>query len=59
MTVGSKLFESLNLEGIESWDEQQPQSVRDLIVEYQHLFTMNLNELGKTSLVQHDIKLDM
>ena len=28
-------------------------------MEYQHLFVMNLNELGKTSLVQHDIKLDV
>ena len=53
-----KLFESLNLDGIESWDEQQQQSFRDLIVEYQHLFAMNLSELGKTSLVQHYIKLD-
>ena len=26
--------------------------------EYQHLFAINLSELGKTSLVQHDIKLD-
>ena len=26
-------------------------------MEYQHLFGMNLSELGKTSLVQHDIKL--
>ena len=32
-----KLFESLNLEGIESWDEQQQQSARDLMMEYQHL----------------------
>ena len=53
-----KLFERVNLKGIESWDEQQPQSARDLITEYQHLFVMNLSELGKTSLVQHDIKLD-
>ena len=53
-----KLFESFNLDGIESWDEQQQQSARDLIREYQHLFVMNLSELGKTSLVQHDIKLD-
>ena len=52
------LFESLNLEGIKSWDEQQQQSTRDLIMEYQHLFVMNLSELGKTSLVQHDIQLD-
>ena len=27
-------------------------------MEYQHLFAMNLSELGKTSLVQHHIKLD-
>ena len=53
-----KLFESLNLKGIESWEEQQQQSARDLITEYQHLFAMNLSELGKTSLFQHDIKLD-
>ena len=53
-----KLSESLNLEGIESWDEQQQQSAKDLITEYQHLFAMNLSELGKTLLVQHDIKLD-
>ena len=27
-------------------------------MEYQDLFAVNLSELGKTSLVQHDIKLD-
>ena len=53
-----KLFESLNLKGVESWDEQQEQSAMDLITEYQHLFAMNLSELGKTSLVQCDIKFD-
>ena len=53
-----KLFESLNLKGIESWDEQQQQSARELITEYEHLFVMNLSKLGKPSLVQHDIKLD-
>ena len=53
-----KLFESLNLDNIESWNEQQQQSVRDLLMEHQYLFAMNLSGLGKTSLVQHDIKLD-
>ena len=53
-----KHFESLNLKGIESWDEQQQQSARDLMTEFQNLFPMNLSELGKASLVQHDIKLD-
>ena len=53
-----KIFESLNLQCIESWNEQQQQSAKALIMEYQHLFTMNLSELGKTSLVQHPITLD-
>ena len=53
-----KHFENLDLSGIESWTEQQQQSFRELLMECQHLFAMNLSELGKTSLVQHDIKLD-
>ena len=53
-----KIFESLNLQGIESWNGQQQQSATALIMEYQHLFAMNLSKLGKTSLVQHDITLE-
>ena len=53
-----KILEGLNLQGMESWNEQQQQSARTLIREYQPLFALTLNELGKTSLVQHDIKLD-
>ena len=53
-----KILESLNLQSIESWNEQQQQSARVLIREYQHLFALTLSELGKTSLVQHDIKLN-
>ena len=47
-----KILESLSLQGIESWSEQQQQqSAKPLIREYQHLFALTLNELGKTSLV--------
>ena len=53
-----KLYENLNLQGIESWNKQQQQSARNLMTEYQHLFAMNLSQLGKTSLVQYDIRLD-
>ena len=53
----SKILEKLDLKGIESWTEQQQQSVRKLLKEYQHLFALNLKELGKTSLVQHEIQL--
>ena len=34
-----KILESLNLQGIESWSEQQ-QSAKSLIKEYQHLFAL-------------------
>ena len=40
-----RLFQSLNLKGIE--DEQQQQSAKNPMTEYQHLFAMNLSELGK------------
>ena len=53
----SKILEKLDLKGIESWTEQQQQSVRKLLKEYPRLFALNLKELGKTSLVQHDIQL--
>ena len=54
--IFSQILEKLDLKGIESWTEQQQQSVKRLLKEYQHLFALNLKELGKISLVQHDIK---
>ena len=53
----SKILQQLDLTGIESWMEQQQNLVRKLLEEYQHLFALNLKELGRTSLVQHEIKL--
>ena len=53
----SKILEKLDLTGIESWTEQQQCSVKKLLEEYQHLFALNLKEFGKTSLVQHEIRL--
>ena len=53
----SKISEKLDLTGIKSWTEQQQCSVMKLLEIYQHLFALNLKELGKTSLVQHEIRL--
>ena len=53
----SKILEQLDLTGLESWMEQQQCSVKKLLEEYQYLFALNLKELGRTSLVQHEIKL--
>ena len=54
----SQILEKLDLMGIESWTEQQWSSVKKLLEEYQHLFALNLKELGRTSLVQHEIRLN-
>ena len=35
---GSKILESLNLQSMDSWNDQEQQSARVLIREYQHLF---------------------
>ena len=53
----SNILQQLDLKGIESWTEQQQNLVKKLLEEYQHLFALNLKELGRTSLVQHEIKL--
>ena len=53
----SKILQQLDLKGIGSWMEHQQNLVRKLLEEYQHLFALSLNKLGRTSLVQHEIKL--
>ena len=52
------LFSKLDLSGIREWPEDLQQKVHDLMVDYQHLFALNDLELGKTSKVKHEIKLD-
>ena len=54
----SKILEKLDLTGIESWTKQQQSAFRKLLEEYQHLFALHLKELGRSSLVQHEIKLN-
>ena len=53
----TKIVQQLDLRGIESWMEQQQNLVSKLLKEYQHLFALSLSELGRTSLVQHEINL--
>ena len=53
-----ELLEKLDLSGIKDWSIENQKAVYKLIEDYQHLFAMNIKELGKTSLVKHEIKLD-
>ena len=51
------LFTKLDHSGIQDWPENLQQKVHDLMIKYQHLFTLNDLELGKTSKVKDEIKL--
>ena len=53
----NELFTKLDLSGIKEWPEDLQQEVHNLMVEYQHLFALNDLELGKTSMVKHEIIL--
>ena len=53
----NELFTKLDPYGIQEWPEGLQQEVHNLMVEYQHLFMLNDLELGKTSMVKHEIKL--
>ena len=54
----NELFTKLDLKGTEEWPDDLQQKVHDLLVEYQRLLALNNLELGKTSKVKHQIKLN-
>ena len=53
----NELFTKLDLTVITDWPEDLQQQVHELMTEYQHLFALDDLELGKTSMVKHEIKL--
>ena len=53
----SKLFESLNLDSLESWPADDQEKAVDLLKEFHHLFALSDMELGCTSEVKHTIKV--
>ena len=52
-----KLFQLLDLQGLETWPEAERQKARELIKEYQDIFALKDTELGHTKLIKHEIKL--
>ena len=52
-----KLFGKLDLSGEKVWTDQERQEIRDQLAEYHDLFVLDDLELGRTSLVKHNIKL--
>ena len=49
--------EELNLQGLEEWPKEEQDQARKLMVKWEHLFACSNLDLGKTSLIRHQIKL--
>ena len=43
---------------MQSWSVEQQREMREVFVDYHHLFALEDMELGKTDLVKHVIRLD-
>ena len=57
---GSKkgwILEALNLQGLEEWPEAEQVQARELLLKWEHLFACSDLDMGKTSLIKHQIKL--
>ena len=52
-----KLLEKLNLDGLAHWSPGNAAAVRELVLAYHDVFTLESNELGCTSAIEHEIRI--
>ena len=53
-----KLLEKLNLGGLAHWSPENAVAVRELVLAYHDVFTLESNELGCTSAIEHEIRIE-
>ena len=53
-----KLLEKLNLDGLAYWSLRNAAVVRELVLAYHDVFTLESNELGCTSAIEHEICIE-
>ena len=58
MARQEKLLEKLNLNGLAHWSPRNAAAVRELVLAYHDVFTLESNELGCTSTIEHEIRID-
>ena len=51
-----KLLEKLNLDGMAHWSQENVVAARELVLAYHDVFTLESNELGCTSAIEHEIR---
>ena len=53
-----KLLEKLNLDGLAHWSPGNAVAVRELVLAYHDVFTLEGNKLGLTSAIEHEIRIE-
>ena len=53
-----KLLEKLNLDGLAHWSLRNAAVARELVLAYHDVFVLESNELGCTSAIKHEIRID-
>ena len=53
-----KLLEKLNLDGLAHWSPRNAAVVRELVLAYHDAFMLESNELGCTSAIEHEIRIE-
>ena len=53
-----KLLEKLNLDRLTYWTPENVVAVRELVLAYHDVFTLESNELGCTSTIEHEIRIE-
>ena len=53
-----KLLEKLNLDGLAHWSPENVVVARELVLAYHDVFALESNELGCTSAIEHEIRIE-
>ena len=53
-----KLMDKLNLDGLSEWSPHNAAIVRELLLSYHDTFVLEPDELGCTSAIEHEIRLN-
>ena len=58
VTRQEKLLEKLNLDGLAHWSPRNAVVARELVLAYHDVFMLESNELGCTSAIEHEIRIE-
>ena len=53
-----KLLEKLDLDGLAHWSPENAVAARELVLAYHDVFALESNELGCTSAIEHEIRIE-